>query len=250
MKKILVLVHGAWVGEWSFEPIIPLLEAKGHTAIAVSLTGFGKKRHLHDPEISILDHIRDVVEFVERRDLHDITLVGHSYGGGVITGAWDQLRDRVREVFYIDASTPSDGESHFDQMLRYDGSGQIQALFGKVMASGEPLRPFPIEALRKRDPEKAAYMQDKVMPFPMKCTTTPIHLEHGPLPTDIPKAFILCRKNISYHHKQAEVIRADKSWRYFELDTYHDAMWEDPEGLVDILVGERMEAHDGGDSKI
>ena len=55
---------------------------------------------------------------------------------------------------------------------------------------------------------------------------------------------------MSYHHKQAEVIRADKSWRYFELDTYHDAMWEDPEGLVQILVGERMEAHYGGDSKI
>jgi len=94
--------------------------------------------------------------------------------------------------------------------------------------------------LRKRNPEKAAYMEDKVMPHPLKCATTPIHLEQGPLPTDTPKTFILCTKNRSYHHKQAAEIRADKSWRYFELDTHHDAMWEDPEGLVEILTSERI----------
>ncbi len=103
-----VLVHGAWVGEWCYDPIIPRLEAKGHMAFAVSLTGFGRKRHLHCPNLTIRDHIRDVVEFVESRHLRDFTLVGHSYGGSVITGAWDQLRDRVRELFYLDAGTPSD----------------------------------------------------------------------------------------------------------------------------------------------
>lgn len=233
-----ILVHGAWVGEWSYEPIIPLLEAEGHTALAVSLTGFGKKRDLHGPHVSILDHVRDVVEFVESRDLKEITLVGHSYGGGVITGAWDLLRDRVIEVFYIDAGTPGDGESHFDSMSRYDDTGQTTAVLGDAIASGKQFRSFPIEALRQRDPEKAAYMEDKVMPFPMKCTTTPLHFQNGPLPTDIPKTFILCTKNQSYHMNQAKAIRADESWRYFELDTHHDAMWEDPEGLVEILIGE------------
>ena len=62
--------------------------------------------------------------------------------------------------------------------------------------------------------------------------------------------FVLCKKNISYHHQQAERIRADKSWHYFELNTYHDCMWEDPKGVVEILVGERMETYYGGDSKI
>lgn len=233
-----ILVHGAWVGEWSFDPIIPLLEAKGHTALAVSLTGFGAKRHLHSPDITILDHVRDVVEFVESHDLSEVTLVGHSYGGGVITGAWDQLRERVRELFYIDAGTPCDGESHLDAMMRYDDAGQIKAIFGKAIESGAAFRPFPIESLRQRDPEKAAYMEDKVMPFPMKCTTTPINFVNGPPPSDIPKTFILCTQNHSYHFIQAKEIRADKSWRYFELDTNHDAMWEDPKGLVEILVGE------------
>lgn len=142
-QKTFVLVHGAWVGEWAFDPIIPLLEAKGHIALAVSLTGFGQKRHLHRPDITILDHVQDVVAFVEGRDLQAITLVGHSYGGGVITGTWDQLRDRVRDLFYIDATTPADGESHFDNMRRHGGDGQIKAIFGKVMAAGEPMRAFP-----------------------------------------------------------------------------------------------------------
>ena len=234
-----ILVYGAWVGEWSYDPVIPLLEAKGHTALAVSLTGFGKKRHLHSPGITILDHVRDVVEFVKSRDLQGITLVGHSYGGGVITGAWDQLRERVRAMFYIDAATPGDGQSHKDNMVQYDDTGQLKAMFDKTKTSGIALRPFPIEALRKRDPEKAAYMEDKVMPHPVKCTTTPIHFVNGPLPTDVPKTFILCTKNQSYHINQAKEIRADKGWRYFELDTHHDAMWEDPEGLVEVLVGSR-----------
>ena len=234
-----VLVHGAWVGEWCYDPIVPLLEAQGHTALAVSLTGFGRKRHLHHPNLTIHDHIEDVVTFVESRDLHDITLVGHSYGGGIITGAWDQLRERVSELFYLDAGTPGDGESHFDNMKKYNLDGNLELAVATAIESGQQLRPFPIEGLRKRDPEKAAYMEDKVMPFPIKCTTTPLLFQNGPLPADTPKTFVLCKKNRSYHHQQAEIIRADKSWRYFELDTHHDCMWEDPQGVVDVLLKQR-----------
>lgn len=234
-----ILVHGGWLGEWCFDPIIPLLEARGHTALAVSLTGFGQKRDLNNPDITILDHVQDVIAFVKSCDSRDITLVGHSYGGGVITGAWDQLREQVRALFYIDASTPGDGESHLDNMIKYDNTGQVQAIFGKTIASGETELFYPIERLRKRYPDKAAFLEDKVMPFPVKCITTPIHLAHGALPTDVQKTFILCKKNRSYHQEQAKEFRADKSWHYFELDTHHDAMWEDPEGLVAILVGEK-----------
>ena len=123
-------------------------------------------------------------------------------------------------------------------MLKYDGSGQIEALFGKALKTGAKTRAFPIEPLHKRDPEKAAYMEDKVMPFPLSCTLAKLEFTNGPLPTDIPKTFVLAKKNISYHHQQAEEIKLDQSWRYFELDTYHDCMWEDPEGVVAILVGE------------
>ena len=235
-----VLVHGAWVGEWCYDPIIPLLEEKGHTALAVSLTGFGKKRHLHGPDLTILDHIRDVVEFVESRDLRDFTLVGHSYGGSVITGAWDQLRERVSDVFYLDAGTPGDGQSHYDSMKRYAQRGQLGAALEKAIESGKTMRPFPIEQLQKRDPEKAAYMEERVMPFPLKCTLTPINFQNGPLPNDIPKTFVLCKKNLSYHHKQAQELQSRADWHYFELDTYHDCMWEDPKGVVEILTGERQ----------
>lgn len=232
--KTFVLVHGAWVGEWSYDPIIPLLEERGQITHAVSLTGFGKKRDQHHADISVLDHIQDVVDYVETSGLDSFTLVGHSYGGTVITGAWDRLRDRVEAVVYIDAGTPNDGESHVDNMMQYGGGGLLQS----NRPAETPFRPFPMAQLLERDPEKAAYMKDKVMPFPMKCTKTPIHFENGSLPTDVPKTFILAKKNMSYHHKQYEVLKADGSWDCFELDTFHDVMWEDPEGLVKILVGE------------
>ena len=91
MSKTFVLVHGAYVGEWCFDPIIPLLEAEGHRALAVSLTGFGQKSHLHRPDITLNTHIQDVVEFIEAHDLTDIVLVGHSYGGAVITSLTTNL---------------------------------------------------------------------------------------------------------------------------------------------------------------
>lgn len=238
MKKIFVLVHGAYVGEWCFDPIIPLLEEQGHSALAVSLTGYGKKKHLYHSELSTLDHIDDVVGFVENQELREIVLVGHSLGGAVVTGAWDQLRDRVREIIFIDANTPADGESPFECILRYDPDDQIKSHFGKAVVAGIKEIHFPIDALARRHPDKAEAIRNKVMPQPLKCAITPIQSKHGPLPADVPKTFIFCTQHRSYHIKQAEEIRKDKSWRYFELATGHDPMAEDPEGLVKILVGE------------
>ncbi len=74
------------------------------------------------------------------------------------------------------------------------------------------------------------------MPQPLKCFTIPIRLTNGSLPADVPKTFILSTKNQGYHEKQAQEIREDSSWRYFEIDNHHDAMFEDPEGLVQILI--------------
>ncbi|MEM7069458.1 MAG: alpha/beta fold hydrolase, partial [Pseudomonadota bacterium] len=105
-----VLVHGSWVGEWYWAPIVKGLEEHGHSAYAISLKGHGKRISEGGPEVTIEDHIQDIVTVVEDNDLSQIILVSHSYGGKPATGAWDRLRDRISNVVYIEAVTPIDDD--------------------------------------------------------------------------------------------------------------------------------------------
>ena len=105
-REAIVLVHGAWVGEWSWSPLLPLLAASGRSVHAVSLTGHGVRRRELGPHITLEDHVADVVAVVETFDLVDITLVGHSYGGRVINLAYNEIPDRVARMVFLDAHAP------------------------------------------------------------------------------------------------------------------------------------------------
>ena len=110
-KPTYVIVHGAWGGGWSFKQLDQLLSARGYKVYRPSLTGQGERVHLASPTIDLETHITDVVNLILWEDLHDIVLVGHSYGGMVITGVADRVPDRIRHVVYLDAFVPENGES-------------------------------------------------------------------------------------------------------------------------------------------
>lgn len=110
-KPTIVIVHGAWGGSWAFRQVDALLREKGFNVYRPQLTGLGERVHLSRPDIGLSTHIDDVVNTILYEDLHDITLVGHSYGGMVITGVADRVPDRIRRLIYVDAFVPNDGES-------------------------------------------------------------------------------------------------------------------------------------------
>ena len=110
-KPTIVIVHGAWGGSWAFRQIDAMLRRKGFEVRRPQLTGLGERVHLSKSEIGLSTHIDDVVNMILYEDLHDIVLVGHSYGGLVITGVADRVPERIRELVYVDAFIPNDGES-------------------------------------------------------------------------------------------------------------------------------------------
>src|SRR5882762_11844283 len=110
-KPTIVIVHGAWGGSWAFRKVEALLREKGFNVYRPQLTGLGERVHLSRPDIGLSTHIDDVVNTILFEDLHDIILVGHSYGGMVITGVADRVPDRIRRLVYVDAFVPNDGES-------------------------------------------------------------------------------------------------------------------------------------------
>src|SRR5262245_40465445 len=106
-----VLVHGGGHGGWCYQRVARLLRAGGHDVYTPTLTGLGERSHLVGPNVDLDLHIRDVCELLHYEDLRDVILVGHSYGGMVITGVADRAADRVARLVYLDAATPVNGQS-------------------------------------------------------------------------------------------------------------------------------------------
>ncbi|MGD0251482.1 MAG: alpha/beta fold hydrolase [Verrucomicrobiota bacterium] len=110
-KFTYVIVHGAWGGGWDWKHVAQLLTADGNTIYRPTLTGLGEHSNLSSTNIDLDTHIQDIVNVILWENLHDIVLVGHSYGGMVITGVADRVPDRIKHVIYLDALLPENGEN-------------------------------------------------------------------------------------------------------------------------------------------
>jgi pimeloyl-ACP methyl ester carboxylesterase len=110
-RRTYVLVHGAWGGGWAFRTVDSMLTAAGHRVYRPTLTGLGERVHLASPEVGLNTHVTDIVNVLVFENLRDVVLVGHSYGGMVITGVADREPGRIRHLVFVDALVPDDGES-------------------------------------------------------------------------------------------------------------------------------------------
>jgi len=107
----IVLVHGAWHGGWCYRLTAAALRKMGHEVFTPTHTGIGERAHHASENITLETHIRDVAGCIEAEEISDIILVGHSYGGMVITGVADRMADSIKALVYLDAFVPEDGES-------------------------------------------------------------------------------------------------------------------------------------------
>src|SRR5918996_4023353 len=109
-----VLVHGGGHGGWCYGKVAPILRAAGHDVYTPTMTGVGERSHLVGSDVDLDLHIRDITAVLHYEDLRDVILVGHSYGGMVITGVADRAADRIGRLVYLDAANPVNGQSLVD----------------------------------------------------------------------------------------------------------------------------------------
>src|SRR6202050_1192302 len=109
-----VLVHGGGHGGWCYQRVARLLQVAGHVVYAPTLTGLGERSHLLDDKVDLDRHIEDIAAVLRFEDLRDVILVGHSYGGMVITGTADRVADRTGRPVFLDAANPVNGQSLAD----------------------------------------------------------------------------------------------------------------------------------------
>jgi pimeloyl-ACP methyl ester carboxylesterase len=214
-----VVAHGAWSSAWAWKKMRPILTARGHRLVTPTYTGLGERAHLASPDVDLDTHITDVVNALFYEDLHDVTLIGHSYGGIVATGAADRARDRIARLIYLDAFVADDGQSLFD----LTGGTGANAVDGWLV----PPNPLPPDT----SPEDVEWIMPRRLHQPIKTLEQPLELTQGPL--TLPRHYILCTKSEAFR-RYADKAKAT-GWPVYELDASHSPHITAPDALAALL---------------
>ena len=226
-----VLVHGGWHGGWCWRQLEDLLTAKGHRVFAPTLTGLAERRHLIDCVRGPDTHVADILQLLEFEDLSDITLVGHSYGGTIITAVASFVPERIARLVYLDAMVPEKSNQSPSSMSNKQRAAEIAAARredGHIEATGFE---------RWVSPERIEFVKSRTTPQPGSWFGKGVQL--GGRQHEIAKKdYIICaRHRPSPFWHFYEKYRQESGWQCHELDCLHDAMLEQPAALAAILEG-------------
>jgi pimeloyl-ACP methyl ester carboxylesterase len=229
-----VLVHGGGHGGWCYQPVARILRSKGHEVYAPSLTGLGDREHLLSPAVDLDVHITDIVKLLEFEDLRDVILVGHSYGGMVITGIADRATDRVGHIVFLDAATPKNGQSLVDVA----GPFILAARTNSRIVGGVELVLFPgtdpMNFYGVTDPEQIAWMKPKLTPHPWQCFEQKLVLHNEAAMRKIPQTHIVCTATLAT--RDVPALKASSDGRVWDIDTGHDLMITEPDAVAELLL--------------
>ncbi len=233
----IVLIHGAWHGGWCWDKVAAALTARGHRVLAPTLIGMAERQGELHRAIGLVAQADDAVAALGAAGLGEVTLVAHSYGGMVATVMADRLRPRVRQLVYLDAMVPRNGERVAD----YTGP-RAAAARDKAATQGDGWLVPPMLTAAQLGLDPAAPETAKVLarltPQPLLCLTEPAPLTQPPVAA---RSYVYCAvQPLGIFERFRDAARADPAaWRYFELATGHDCMLTMPgtvAGLIDDLA--------------
>jgi pimeloyl-ACP methyl ester carboxylesterase len=232
-----VLVHGAWHTGQEYEPVAASIKAAGHSAFTPTIKG----NRLGDPRtVGLADAVQSLVDFLAEDDLKDVIIVGHSYGGMIITGAADVALARIRRLVYWNAFVPNSGESVIDML-----PPEYVTLFKTIAAErhdGSVVLPFPIwrEAfLNDADLDTARRSYDALNPHSVKTLTDKIALSTDPGDMDVAKSYINCTEDTSLPHHYPWHPRLSQKlglFRLIQVPGSHELCFSNPARLAQAIM--------------
>ena len=237
----IVLVHGAFGGAWSWEPVIPGLEEAGHTVEALDLPGSGEDQ-TPVADVTLHAYADRVCEALALGP--PAVLVGHSMGGVVVTQAAARTPAQVETLVYVAAFAPADGQSLLDLTSLPEGAAdQVQA---NIVVDGDPpVATMPETAARVviygcSSDDAAAEAVAKRRPQAVIPFTQPVQV-----PADkrdafagLPRAYVTCLQDLAIPPAlQQRMYAAAGCDLVIELDTDHAPMLSRTKELVGILDG-------------
>ncbi len=223
--KTFVLVHGAWHGGWCWRRVADRLAQCGHRVFTPTLTGLGERSHLMNRSISLATHITDIVNVITYERLSDVVLCGHSYAGFVISGVAEDMPAVISSIVFLDAFLPDNGQS-------WGVKEAVAALAekGEIAIPGRAAEAFGVNE------KDRAWVDSLTGPQPLATFTDKIALT-GARDRIAKKTYVRAKGYDNPAFDQAlERVRADKSWRTYEVPSGHDVMVDQPDRLTEILL--------------
>jgi pimeloyl-ACP methyl ester carboxylesterase len=229
-----VCCHGAWGGGWGWRRVAKILRDAGHEVFTPTYTGQGERSHLMGPDVDLETHIMDVRNVIKYERIDDFVLVGHSYGGMVITGVADKEWSKIRKLVYLDAFLPQAGQSLNDLTAPERGKAVLEIARTKGEDFKVPRPEGSISPLMA-DADRA-WVESLTGPQPLKTLTQPVSGDNNHLKV-VDKVYVLCTLNkTSPFHRFAEWTRSQADWKTFELPTHHHLLQSMPQETAEIIM--------------
>jgi pimeloyl-ACP methyl ester carboxylesterase len=255
-RKTFVLVHGAWHGGWCWSRVAEPLRAMGHRVYTPTQTGLGERQHLLGDTITLNTFVQDIANVLLWEDLHDVILVGHSFGGLTITGVADILPKRLAHLAYLDAFILESGITTFDTLPlamvnKLRTAAETAALaslhdrrrHGKALQTSTiqlrhaPAVPAPkpsVFGLTKRG--DTAFVSKRLTPQPLSVYESALNLTY-PVGNNVPCTYLHCTNpDFSAVRTSYQWVRSHTDWPCVDLPSCHSAMVADPQLVIDALL--------------
>ncbi|HYF58338.1 MAG TPA: alpha/beta hydrolase family protein [Burkholderiaceae bacterium] len=234
----LVLVHGAWHGGWCWSRVEPLLREAGRRVVAPTLTGLGDRAHLAGAQVTLGTHVQDVLAAIEAEEVADgFVLVGHSYGGNVVAGVADALRERIGHCVFLDAVVPPPGTTRWrwaDFNSPEDRAARLATVAER--GAGVALPPPAPAALGVSDPDDAAWLARRMRPMPLGTYLGAIELTRGGA-DGLPRTYVAAGDPpYAPMRPVVERVRGEPGWRLETIAAGHDMMVTAPRALAALLL--------------
>jgi pimeloyl-ACP methyl ester carboxylesterase len=227
-----VLVHGAFHGGWCWRRVAQRLRARGHCVFAPTLSG-PARRPPAPRDVDLSTNVADVIELIERRQLHQVVLIGHSYGG--VVGAWaaDSVPDRIARLVCVDSPLPASGCSIVD--THPDGRDWLRTVVDINGRSYVAVPDSDVSLFGVTEKRDIRWLKSQLTPQPVLTICQPLLLS-GALDR-VPKRYIRCRvPGQPPDPAFVERIKADVTWDFRVLPAAHDAMITAPAQLTELLL--------------
>lgn len=234
----IVLVHGAFQSAATWDLVAPRLRESGRDVFVATLTGLGPAAGPLTETVSLDTHIGDVVDLLKRHDLQEVVLVGHSYGGLIVTGVAEHARDRIGHLVYVDALVPEHGQAGLQIM-----TSAMADTFRRLAAEGGGWRMRATDKLVDKwglEEGSAArrFVEARLCDFTIRCFEQPLDAP-GRSAATLPRTYIASVKGdyparVVFEPFAARARR--EGWGYHELPTGHDCQAEMPDALSELLL--------------
>lgn len=227
-----VLLHGAFHGGWCWARVAPLLRAAGHVVFMPTQTGLGERAHLLHKAITLSTFVADVVAVLEAEELTEVVLVGHSFGGTVISGVAELVPERLRHLVYLDATVPVSGRTPLD--LGTAASTEERRRLGAESGGVSVAAPDPGVFGVPPGPD-AEWVGRRLTPQPFGAFDSALVLQEPP-GNGVPCTYVACTdpvyEGLGWARERARVL----GWPMRTLATGHDAMVTAPRDTADLLM--------------